>query len=312
MSLLASLFMLAALAPPATATSDVAAPSDVGTAHPAEDELLYRSGGLGSGKAKGGSKKKKGQGNRSGAKKGKKKTGKGKKGRSLSPWGRATVVVGAAAGGTAGQVRETNNAGRDDVKVDGTCGREHCEPSNTAPGFGRFAEVSLLYVGSGGQPRTGGPLVRFNRWNMSLEGAERPRPESADEAAVLGDVTDRASYAITLNQLDLGLATAQKYKAGSPWFFYLEATGSYVRGPMTTTLDSAPQKPVDGTVSGFAWGLQFSHCLSLSKQLHVFLTPLDLDIRYLRARDDASFPFLGDGKATLSAATAKVGVAGAF
>lgn len=311
MSLPASLFMLAALAAPATETPDGAAPSDVENATSAGDDSLYRRGGVGSGKAKGGSKKKKGQGNRGGAKKGKKK-GKGKKGRSLSPWGRATVVVGAAAGGVAGQVRETNNAGRDDVKADGTCGRDNCEPSNTAPGFGRFAEVSLLYVGSGGQPRTGGPLVRFNRWNMSLEGAERPRPESADEAALAGDVTDRASYAITLNQLDLGLAAAQKYKAGSPWFFYLEATGSYVQGPMTTTLDSAPQKPVDGTVSGFAWGLQFSHCLSLSKQLHVFLTPLDLDIRYLRARDDASFPFLGDGKATLSAATAKVGVAGAF
>jgi hypothetical protein len=309
----------------AGSTEDHAAPSTTDAAPHTTDETVptslkpaSKSGGGKGGKKKGG----------------KKKVGKKSAETRASPWGKAKVI---ATGGVGmehfllqeadaivtewdGEEDPSEAAGTDDSSGSSStsCSGDTCETvdseKNGVTGWSQTADIRLSFPGLGGLPAFTGPSIGWSRMSGSGKGHPNLREEAGTEGGLQGQfVQDRADYDFTIDEVTVGWLFGFKPNPNGIGFIRFRADIGYGWGTMTTTLDSDPNRPVEGAVKGMAGGFDFGFGLALGKHVQITAVPFTaLDVVGLKYEDDDLFPFLTESKSRYSAFSAQLDVGVAF
>ena len=240
----------------------------------------------------------------------------------MAPWGKARIAVSGGLGYNYGILREAPETGAEGESRTGSssksCTGNECTESDTntnaASGWGPHSELAVVLPGLAGIPNSIGPRISWSRNSLQLDGLKHRRPvDTRSDDPTTSNTTDRATYHLALQQVDVGFNIATKFSKRNPLFLTCNLGAGYAWGTVDTTLRSAPGQTVSGGVRGVSVGFDFGVGLSLGKHAHVvfmpFITPNWIS---LRPDDPASFPFLQDQKAYTTTLPAKIDVIAAF
>jgi len=156
-------------------------------------------------------------------------------------------------------------------------------------------------------------MIRYSRDSLELSGRKRILTDESGDGGVSSLVgTDRATYNLSLQQVELGVYGASKSRPKSPWFTCGGATIGYGWGSVDTTMKAAPRQPISGGVRGFTWSIEMGAGLSLGKHTHLAVIPLTLDVMRLKPTDSDNFPFLDDRRPTSIVSSVRLVAMAAF
>ena len=308
-----SIFAIIAAASLALASPDAPPPAAI-------PRSAARASGEGKRSGSGGSKK----GGKKKGKKGGKKKGKrgGKTAGPTAPWGKARVVVAGGLGYGHVITRESKETGQEGQFETGTqsstCIGTNCTSAdsntNAATGWGSHAKAAVLFPGILGLPRMAGPKFSFSRNTGQLTGLKNRRAEDASsDSLTTSFVQDRADYALTLQQIEVGMAYASKFVPTTRWFVMVSLSGGYAWGTVDTTLESSSGETITGTVGGPSIGFDVGLGVSLGKHAHLMILPLTTPTWIaLRPDNPDSFPFLTDSLAYTTTVPAKLELMASF